>query len=60
MIHIDNIPIIPGPIPQDVKSDDGEFDYGLPDQHDLCDDEDPEDGGSPSGARTMDPLEHFI
>jgi hypothetical protein len=60
MIHIDNIPIIPGPIPLDVDSDDEEFYCGLPDQHYLGDDEDPEDGGRPSGARPMDPLERLI
>jgi hypothetical protein len=60
MIHIDNIPIIPGPIPPDVKSNDKEFDCGLPDLHDLGDDEVPENGDSPSGARPTDPLERFI
>jgi hypothetical protein len=60
MIHIDNMPIIPGPIPPDVKSNDKEFECGLPDLNDLGDDEDPENGGSPSGARPTDPLECFI
>ncbi len=46
MIHIDNIPIIPGPIPPDVKSNDKEFDCGLPDLQ--------------SRARPTDPLERFI
>jgi hypothetical protein len=48
MIHIDYIPITPGPTPPEVNSDDEEFDCGLPNPHDLGDDEDPEDGGSPS------------
>ena len=52
MIHIDNIPITPGPVPSDVPSDvnsnDEEFDCGLPNLHDLSDDEDSENGGCPS------------
>jgi hypothetical protein len=59
MIHIDNLPNTPGPIPTDVNSDDEEFDCGLPNQHDCSDDEDSEGGGCPSGARPTDPLEHF-
>jgi hypothetical protein len=60
MIHIDNIPIIPGSIPPDVNSDDEEFDCGPPDPHDLGDGEDPDNGGSPSGARPTDLLERFM
>ena len=60
MIHIDYIPIISGLIPQDDKSDDKEFNCGLSNPHDLGDDEDPEDGCRPSGARPTDPLERFV
>jgi hypothetical protein len=48
MIHFDKIPITPGPIPSDVNSNDEEFDYGLPNPHDLSDEEDSKDGGCPS------------